>query len=66
MIQGFGPGGALTPLESVRAVLGLQQDTVIREDKCTHFFTPDSEVSNRDGAWILHPGQVHPHSTDDN
>ena len=41
MIQGFGPGGAITPLESVRAVLGLQQDIVIREDKCNHFFTPD-------------------------
>ena len=41
MIQGFGHGGAISPLESVRAVLGLQQDTVIREDKDTHFFTPD-------------------------
>ena len=31
----------MTPLEAAREVLGLHQDTVIREDKVTHLFTPD-------------------------
>ena len=31
----------MTPLEAAREVLGLHQDTVIREDDVTHFFTPD-------------------------